>query len=65
MSCGDNSGHIGILGDGRLDPDPTIIAGRCTCGGDTWPVENDTIWQCELCGGLHETIPNRRPSRKD
>lgn len=43
-------GSIGIQGDGRLDPDPTTIPGTCSCGGETWPMDDGAGWQCEQCG---------------
>lgn len=44
---------IGTLGNGRLDPDPTTVAGVCHCGCKTWPMDENTVWQCEQCGAAY------------
>jgi len=41
----------GIAGEGRSDPDPTVVPGLCACGGQTWPMDGG--WQCEDCGRIY------------
>jgi hypothetical protein len=38
------------------------IHGTCTCRGDTWPMNNNTCWQCELCG---EIYPSERQAMQE
>lgn len=37
----------------------TVVAGRCVCGGDTWPMDDGAVWQCEMCGTCYDTATGK------